>query len=202
MYRDKWVKWTAHSQTVQDLDPACAATFAAQQQATGALRWDRSNPFQPKAEPNSFEALLEAVLAHQKQVVDTLEAEDLLASHPDHPDADVFRRIGVAAFVQGWLPFLAPAQHQPLLERTGLDGEYIQPPKVDLTNGTCPSCGSALEVPANAQRVVCVACGHGVSVTGGTLPCLGCGADLEIPPDADDVACSYCDTHVRRIGLG
>lgn len=202
VYRKKWVDWTAKSQTLQDLDDGCAATFAAQQKATGALQWDRSNPFQPKAEPKSFDALLEAVLAHQKQVVDTLEREDLLSSHPDRPEGDVFRRIGTAAFVQGWLPFLPPAQHDPLLERTGLSGEYIQPPKVVLTSGACPSCSAPLEVPANAKRVVCIACGHGVSVTGGMLPCLGCGATIEIPADADDVACTYCDTHVRRIGIG
>lgn len=202
VYRKKWVAWSAESQTLQDLDAGCAETFAAQQQATAALQWDRSNPLQPVAEATSFLALQEAVLAHQQRVVDTLVAAQLLEAHPDRPDAAVFRRIGVAAFVQGWLPYLPKAQHQPLLESTGLDGEYIEPPAVDLTSGSCPSCSAPLEVPAEAKRVVCIACGHGVSVRGGELPCLGCGAPLEVPPDADDVACSHCDTHVRRIGLG
>ena len=195
------MQWTARAQTAQDLDDRCAATFAAQQAATAALQWDRSQPLQPKAELTSYRALLDAVLAHQQQVVDHLETTGLLAEHPDRPDPAVFRAIGTAAFVQGWLPYLPKEEHEATLKTTGLDGEYIEPPPVDLTEGRCPCCGAPLEVLTSAQRVVCDHCGHGVSVRGGELPCLGCGSTLEIPAEGD-TSCVHCGLLVQRIGWG
>jgi len=201
-YRKRWVAWSARAQAEQDLDEGCAETFTAQQQATAALKWDRSNPMQPKVELDSYRALLDAVLAHQKQVGDHLEHTGLLAEHPDRPDPAVFKAIGTAAFVQGWLSYLPKSEHDATLEKTGLAGEYIEPPAVDLTEGTCPSCSAPLEVPADAKRVVCVHCGHGVSVQGGELPCLGCGSTIEIPREGDAYSCPYCELRVERIGLG
>jgi hypothetical protein len=196
-YRAAWVAWSAKSQALQDLDPGCAATCASQQAATSALQWDRSNPFQPVAEATSFNQLLEAVLAHQAQVVQRLEETDLLASHPDHPEADVFRRIGVSAFVQGWMPYLPKSQHEPLLQRTGLAGEYIEPPTTGLRSGPCPCCSAPLSAPVGARRVVCVACGHAVAAGAGELPCLGCGATISIPPTGP-ASCGYCDLRLER----
>ena len=196
-YRAKWVAWTAAAQTLQDLDAGCAATFAAQQAATARLVWDRSNPFQPVAEPTSFDALLEAVLNHQRTVIQTLVAADRLQQHPDRPEPEVFTAIGVSAFVQGWLPYLPKHRHEGLLQRTGLAGTYIEPPAVALKSGPCPCCGAPLEAPASARRVVCVACGHAVAAGEGELPCLGCGAPIRIPA-AGPAACSYCDLRLER----
>ena len=201
-YRKQWVAWTVKSQTEQDFDEGCQATFAAQQQATAALQWDRSNPFEPKAELQSYRALLDAVMAHQQQVCDHLESTGLLAEHPDRPDPAMFRSIGTAAFVQGWLAYLPKSEHEATLKATGLDGEYIEPPEVELTDGTCPSCSAPMEVPADAKRVVCAYCGHGVAVQGGFLPCLGCGSTIEIPKEGSSYSCPHCELRVERIGLG
>ncbi|MFT4627368.1 MAG: hypothetical protein ACI8PZ_006052 [Myxococcota bacterium] len=201
-YRAAWVTWSARSQATQDLDPGCQQSFAEQQQATNALLWDRSNPMQPKAQLGSYRQLLEAVLHHQQQVVDVLERDGLLAEHPDRASGDLFRKIGTAAFVQGWLPYLPQSEHQATLDRTGLAGEYLEPTPIDLTCGTCPSCAAALEVRSDAKRVVCLGCGHSVAVGGGSLPCHGCGGTIDVPPTGAAYTCPFCDLRLERIGLG
>lgn len=201
-YRERWIAWSARSSTLQDLDPACQETFAAQQGATGALRWDRSNPFQPRAELTTYRALLEAVIAHQERVIDRLDASRILADHPDRPPREILARIGVAAFVQGWLPYIPASEHDATLDRAGLSGEYVTPEPVDLTSGTCPCCSATLEVVPDARRVVCGSCGHTVTVGGGTLPCHGCGVSIDIPsgPGAPDAwSCPHCDLRMERL---
>ncbi|MEZ4318282.1 MAG: hypothetical protein R3F61_12300 [Myxococcota bacterium] len=200
-YRERWVAWSAKSQAEQDLNPRTAATLEAQTRATQQLVWDRSNPFQPRAELTSFHKLLDAVADHQTAVCDVLEESGLLEDHPDHVANDVMRKMGLSVFVQGWMAYVPPSEHDALLKKTGLDGEYVEPQAADLTKGTCPQCTAPLEVPANAKRVVCESCGHNVLVKGGHLPCHGCGASIDIPDHGKDFNCPKCDLYVARIGL-
>lgn len=200
-YREAFVEWSARSQAAQDLDPTCRHTFLEQQAATAGLVWDRSNPFQPRAEPASFQRLLEAVLIHQATVLAHLESTGLLAEHPDRPTAEVFGKIGRSAMVQGWVPYLPAADQPDLIERTGLQGDYAAIEPVDLTSGSCAGCASPLEVVPGAQRVVCLSCGRMASVGGGTLPCHGCGASVTVPPDEPRFSCPYCDVELLRMRL-
>lgn len=198
-YRDAIVSFMARSQTVADFDPACQATFSAQNAATQALVWDRSNPFSPRAEPASFHRLLDAVMAHQRQVVSTYEEKGLLETHPDRPTADLMVRMGLSAMCQGWIPFLPPAEVDAMLAKTGLKDEYgkVEPPV--LKSGPCPSCAAPLEVVEGSKRVLCHHCGHLAAVGGGTLPCHGCGTKVTIPADTRMFRCPSCDAELRRM---
>jgi hypothetical protein len=205
VYRKHWLDWTAKSQALQDIDPSTQKTFADQQSATARLVWDRSNPFQPKVQADSFWQLLDAVIAHQHAVSDLVVREGLLESHPDQLSEEILRQMGLSAMVQGWMQYLPPSEHDPLLKKTGLDGTWIEPPEVDLTHGACPSCSAPLDVHPDAKRVVCESCGHTVAVGGGELPCNGCGAPIVIPgPESGEsgVSCNKCDLYVARIGIG
>ncbi len=204
-YRKRWLDWTAKNQALQDLDPSTQKAFADQQAATAALVWDRSNPFQPKVEVESFWRLMDAVIEFQTRASDLVVREGLIDSHPDQISEDILRKMGLSVMVQGWMQYLPPSEHDPLLKKTGLDGEYIEPPEVDLTKGECPSCAKPLEVHPDAKRVVCEACGHTIAVGGGELPCNCCGAPIVIPgPESGEagVSCSRCDLYIPRIGLG
>ncbi len=192
----------ADSQTAQDLDPTTAQTRAAQDAAVQGLVWDRSNPFTPKIQAGSFDGLLEVVTAHQVACCALLEREGLLARHPDHPDAELFQRIGLSALVQGWLPYLPSAHVPEVLAATGLQDEYdtVEPP--DLKSGPCPSCGAPLEVADGATRVLCYSCGHLAGVGTGTLPCHGCGTPVTLPDTGALFACPSCEAELRLMRWG
>lgn len=198
-YRAAWVAWTATSQTKADFDPETAGTLASQATATAALQWDRSNPFAPRAEPQSFFKLLDAVLAHQRAVAGLYEREGLLDHHPDRPPRDLLVKMGVSAMCQGWMPYLAPTETEVMLETTGLKDEFtrIEPPNTH--KGNCPSCAGPLEVVDGAKRVLCYACGHMAAVGGGTMPCHGCGAQVTVPTDANLFKCDRCEAELRRM---
>lgn len=196
-FRRRFVAWSADAQLEQDLDPGTGASFERQQAQVRALSWDRANPFQPKIQPGSFDALLEAVLAHQAGVCGLLEARGLLERHPDHPTAELFQHIGVSALVQGWIPYFKEGETERVLVRTGLKDEYdeVAPPKT--LSGPCPSCGAPLEAVEGAKRVLCYACGHLAGVGTGTLPCHGCGAPVTLPDQGSLFACPNCEAELR-----
>lgn len=198
-YRERWIAFSAAHTTAAELDPACKATFDAQQAATRALQWDRSNPFQPRAVTSTFWPLVDAVNANQKAWAQIAEDRGLLDRHPDHPTADLLRRMGTSAFVQGWVPFLTKADADLLLESTGLSGEYVRVEPKPVRDGKCPACAAPLEVVDGAKRVLCHACGHLAGVGGGSLPCHGCGAPIELPASGALFACPNCEAELRMM---
>jgi hypothetical protein len=198
-YKSAIVTWQATAQTAADLDPVTAGTLAAQTTATGALQWDRSNPWAPRAEAGSFFALLDAVVAHQRACIALYEREGLMERHPDRPNGELFVKMGTSAMAQGWIPYLNPPEVDKMLAITGLKDEFtrIEPP--NLKKGNCPSCGGPLEVVDAAKRVLCYACGHLAAVGGGTMACHGCGSPVDVPTDSSLFKCGACDAELRRM---
>ncbi len=70
---------------------------------------------------------MEAVFAHQQQVVGVLEEEGLLGFHPDRPDASVFRSVGVAAFMQGGCPSFRRTRTNPSSSAQASTGSASSP---------------------------------------------------------------------------
>jgi predicted RNA-binding Zn-ribbon protein involved in translation (DUF1610 family) len=198
-YKKRFVAWTAKAQTACDFDPTTAASMDLQNERTRGLLWDRSNPFAPRAEPNSFHALLAAVMAHQKNCVALYAREGMLDTHPDRPTAELFTKMGVSAMCQGWMPFLEPTDVEQMLATTGLKDEFgrVDPPS--LRKGNCPSCGSGLEAVEGAKKLLCYHCGHMAVVGGGTMKCHGCGSPVDVPTDANAFRCGACDAELKRM---
>jgi LSD1 subclass zinc finger protein len=198
-YRDRYVRYAAAQQTAIDLDPTCKAAFDGQQVATAGLVWDRSNPFQPKAEPASFHRLVDAVLAYQKAAAAHTEACGVLALHPDRPPAEILPRIGASALVQGWMPYIAKADADRLLETCGLTGEYVAFTPIEEVHGKCDGCAAPLDVPKGAKRVLCHHCGAYSVLAGGHFPCHGCGAPIDVPDSGAAFSCQACGAHLSRL---
>ena len=196
-FRRKFVDWLATSQTELDFEPAVTAAMARQTEATQNLRWDRSDPFAPRIEPASFYELLEAVLGLQQATVDHLVTGGWLERHPDHPSPELYRRIGVSALVQGWIPYFKKGEVDRVLERTGLSDDYVTIEPVKTHAGRCPSCSGALEVVEGARRVLCPHCGHLAGVGTGTLPCHGCGSPVTLPEQGSLLRCDSCEAELR-----
>lgn len=200
-YRKRWVEWTARSQTLQDLDPTVHEAMTAMQAKVATLKWDRSNPFQPKVDPGSFAELLDAVMDHQRAGADLVEREGLLDSHPDPVTPQLMRRMGLSAMVQGWMGYLPPEEVSPLLAITGLEDEYDQVRPTSSLGGTCPHCSAPITAVQGAMRVLCEACGNMVGISEGTLPCHGCGAPVELPRFDDSFQCPSCDALLKRMSV-
>ena len=196
-YKARYAHHAAACQTAAEFDPEAKAAFAAQQQAVGLLTWDRSNPLSPRARPETFWPMIDAVFASQYAAQAAHTSAGVINQHPDHASPEVQLRIGLSLLVQGWLPFVSGEDGQKLIERADLKDEYVEVEPAPTHSGPCPCCGAPLEVVEGAKRVLCPACGHLAGVGNGTVRCHGCGAPATLPEGSSLFKCGSCEAELR-----
>ena len=111
----------------------------------------------------------------------------------------LFRKIGLSAMVQGWLPYVPPSDSEKLLALAGLDGEYVELQPQTLRTGPCPHCDAPIEAADGAIRVLCHSCGHMVGAGCGVLECHGCGGSVEVPVGTNLFDCPHCEAELRMM---
>ncbi len=161
------------------------------------LKWKTKGLGKYQVEPEGFWAMYQTVkkvLALSNQVTESL---GLYQHHPDHPSDELNRRMGMSAFVQGWLPMMSKAEADKLLAETGLKDEYISAPPVKLGERNCGKCGKKVEVPEGAKQCLCESCGFVLDVARGQVPCPGCNAASSVPRDTSLFNCPYCEAELR-----
>jgi len=200
VYREAYVSYEADLAVARDVDPEVrrlSAELDVQTRRLAGLPTDP--PGKMRVESASFWRLFEAYAAQTRAVFELVEREQLLTQHPDRPPLELLQRQGFSALVQGWLPFLAPADAEALLDRTGLRGEYVAAPTPTTERRHCGGCGGELSVVEGARKVLCDHCGKVMDVARGELPCTGCGAPVCVPFETSLFACPYCATELRAM---
>lgn len=76
-----------------------------------------------------------------------------------------------------------------LVKHFGLENSYVEIPDVTLTEISCKTCNTKLNVPENSDSVVCENCGCVNLVQTGMLRCLNCSASYN---PVESKACPYC----------
>jgi hypothetical protein len=155
-YRARYVAYLAEAATRTAFDRVARELTAAMTAAVGALVRDAAGRFGGP----TFRALCDAVFALAAHI-DALHAEHgVYAMHPDGASRELQRSISNSLFVQGWAPYLEPADASALLERTGLALAYSDAPPPATRVAYCQHCTKTLEVLVAARQVVCKHCGH------------------------------------------
>ena len=173
-YRAALVAMLAEGETRAAFDPEACARRAALDAATARLAFVTVDG-QPRVVGETYRAMEAAMFAHEARRHELAVAHRIYEMHPDHASPALIRRIGMSAYVQGWLPYLAEAEAQALLARTDLAprDNLAAPPDLAPRDNlaappiavlTCPHCDRALEIAVTATRIVCAHCGRPVEV--------------------------------------
>jgi LSD1 subclass zinc finger protein len=191
------VNYLVESSLARDLDAGARQLGRQLAAATMALRripqpdgtWRVGDGFWPVA--TLFKQQIEA--SYQ-----ACEARGVLALDPEQAPLSVWLRMEFSYFCQDWLPKLAPADADRLLDFFGLKNEYAKMTVATPETRQCGRCGDELRTVPGAQAVVCESCGSKLDIAGGEVPCRTCGARLSFPVGVSEVQCPYCHTATRR----
>lgn len=185
-YREALLEYTAACYTEAAFDPECQRLEQAMSRAFAEMDW----PALFAGESRQFMRAVEAFIAHNERFLDV--TVHLLPQHPDHMTRALGTAISASAFVQGWVPYLKDEDRDTLLRRLNLHGEYHQVRPVDTERRHCGGCGSPLDVPKGARRVICESCGRASDVSRAEIACMRCGTPLSAPHGAHTFSCPAC----------
>lgn len=198
VFRKAFVAHSAECCTVIAFDDEYKKISETMTQATTQLQWTHHEGA-TRISHKSFKALLETVIASQERAYsDELHAQ--YTPHPDGASADLLKRLGYSGFVQGWLPYLHEASAKLLLEKTGLEQEFLSTETHPSVTLNCGHCKNTIPVFPGAKQCVCEQCGHKLTVTQG-ISCDGCGSHLAIDDIAQDFPCPQCRRKIERVGM-
>lgn len=197
-YRRAYVAQLAGAAAFAAFDERARALGAAVDLATAGLKWiTRGTRVSVGSE--SFSAMADAVMAQ----LDYLQSEAVLSQLPPMPDgapAELQKRMTLAMFVQGWLPYLAEDDARRLLAATGLEQVYVTAVAADGDRAACGHCRAPVTVLAGAKRAVCDGCGRRLQV-GARIDCRGCGHPLCLDDGSDTVGCPFCQARIERVAI-
>jgi Protein of unknown function (DUF1266) len=162
-YRAAWVAMLAEGETRAAFDPEARARRAAMADAAARLGFVTVDG-RPRVLVEPYRVMEAAMFAHEARRHELAIAHKIYEMHPDHAPPALIRRIGFSTYAQGWLPYLADADAQALLARTGLAQTYdvAAPPAIAVLH--CPRCDRTLEIDVTASRIVCAHCGRPIDV--------------------------------------
>jgi DNA-directed RNA polymerase subunit RPC12/RpoP len=199
-YRDGLVAYLAESGVQRAFDPEASRLEHEMAQRVAALRWTGS-VMTRQVDTDSFWPMTET-LARQVVVHDELNRRSGV-SDLDPDKADFLQgKLAWSMFCQGWLRYLPEEAAQQLLERTGLQNEYVPIQPAGAQPRRCSGCGGEIHALPGAREVVCDRCGRKLDVTVAELTCGNCGATMTFPSGASHMACPYCKVDVERVGIG
>jgi LSD1 subclass zinc finger protein len=197
-FRDRMVTYLVESAVSKDFDPA-TRDLSASLAATIATFGQRPNPGGPWLVVGDvwraaalFKQTIELAYAR-------MEEAGIMRLDPDEAPPGVQVRMEYSTFCQGWVPHLAPADGERMLEFFGLNGQYRRADLSAAEGRRCGGCGGELAVLPDARAVTCESCGKHLDIAGGEVPCRSCGAALSLPVGAAGVECPYCHGAAHRV---
>jgi DNA-directed RNA polymerase subunit RPC12/RpoP len=199
-YRNALIAYLAESGVQRAFDPEATLLEHEMAQRVASLRWTGGLTTRQVA-TDSFWPMTET-LSRQVEVHDALNRRSGV-SDLDPDKADFLQsKLAWSMFCQGWLRYLPEAAAQDLLQRTGLQNEYVPVQPEGVQTRRCSECGGEIHALPGAKEVVCDGCGRKLDVAAAELTCGNCGATMTFPSGASHMACPYCKVDVERVGIG
>ena len=198
-YRNELVVYLAESGVQRAFDPEASRLEQEMAQRVAALRWTGSVTTR-QVDATSFWPMTET-LARQVEVHGALNRRTGVTDlDPDKADF-LQSKLAWSTFCQGWLRYLPEDAAQELLQRTGLQNEYVPIQPEGAQTRRCSQCGGEIHALPGAQEVVCDGCGRKLDVTAAEITCGNCGATMTFPSGATHMACPFCKVDVERVGI-
>jgi hypothetical protein len=123
----------------------------------------------------------------------------VIAKYPDAVTPELLERIGVSAFVQGWLSWISPRVQAHLIADAGLRDEYVDLADPALILRRCGRCGARVDAVTGAWSVICQRCGEKLDVKSDEFRCPGCGGPSSLPAGASAHVCPFCGVRAETL---
>jgi len=149
----------------------------------------------------NLEAYFDCVSAYGKKSSEEAMEYPSMALYPEKVDAS-YADLMQKQMINGFTTLLDGETFKKVMIYLGLQDEYedLAPPATDIQN--CGGCGSDINVPEGAEKMVCEFCGNLNLVKSGNISCMNCGG--EMTPDDAQVKneCSYCGSQNKIVQFG
>ena len=216
-YRERFLDYYTDLMTLRDFDDRIAAWTTVMNQRIVELRQSQmanagvvsfgifavavmGQPQQPQFPDQPFWAVYQAFRGELSMSTQVASESGALAKYPDIVTPELIERIGISAFVQGWLPYISQACQSHLIRDAKLVDQYIDTEPPPLLLRRCGGCGGRLDCVSGAKCVVCFGCGRRVDVSSHEFSCPECGAPSSIPEGASQHSCPYCGLRAQGVG--
>ena len=213
-YRVRYLDYYTDTMAVHDMDPRVVEWTKYMNQRIAELRQSQmlqgavvsfgifavalgGPPQQLQFPDNAFWAVYQAFRNQLATQMKAVTEAGSFAKYPDEVTPQVIERVGISAFVQGWLPYISQNCQHHMIRDAGLTDQYIeaQPPALQLRR--CGGCGGQLDVVTGAKAVICFRCGKKIDVAAHEFPCPGCGAPSSVPKGSTAHPCPYCGVQIQ-----
>ncbi|MBC8066653.1 MAG: hypothetical protein H7Y17_17620 [Chlorobia bacterium] len=197
-YRKQLVKYMATTATVNEFDETFQQYAEQVKQKVMGIKWEGMFP-KMTAESSTFWPMYEVVKNQLDHSFDVLKKEGVLDMHPDQAPESLQRRMTYSMFCQGWLPTLAEADSEKMIQEAGLKGEYskLEPTETDLRH--CGGCGGDLNTVKGGKAMVCEECGTVVDIANPEVNCTNCAGMISFPVGKNRLQCPYCKAEAQRM---
>jgi DNA-directed RNA polymerase subunit RPC12/RpoP len=198
-YRRAYVEYMAEAAAARAFDPAAQALEAEMVQRVMGLSYS-GNMMSPTVAPESFWPMadtLERQIEVTRGLYQSARLGDLDPDHAEH----LIGKLAWSGFCQGWLGMLPAGTASQLLDRAGLNNEYVSLQAQAGKPRHCGGCGTEFPALPGAKAVICDSCGRKIDVSAAEIPCARCGSSMTLPAGADRVACPFCRSEVERAGI-
>jgi hypothetical protein len=215
-FRGRFLDYYSDMMIVRDLDPRVAQLSGLLNQRIAELRQAHSlgsggmavsffglviasQPMSTQFPDAQFWAVYQAFRQQYRAHMDGMSQVGVIAKYPDPVRPELLERIGVSAFVQGWLSWISPAMQGYLLDDAKLRDAYVDITPPALLLRRCGRCGTRVDTITGAWCVVCFTCGEKLDVKQAEVTCPGCGGPSSVVDGSEGFACPFCGVRAERV---
>jgi DNA-directed RNA polymerase subunit RPC12/RpoP len=215
-YRARYLDYYSDMMIVRDLDPRVAQLSQLLNQRIAELRQAHfvgsggmavsffglviaSQPMSTQFPDAQFWAVYQTFREQYRAHMTGMWQAGVIAKYPDPANPELLERIGVSAFVQGWLSWISPAMQQHLIDDAKLRDAYVDVSPPALLLRRCGRCGTRVDAVTGAWRVICFTCGEKLDVKEPEMTCPGCGGPSSLLDGAAGFTCPYCGVRAERV---
>ncbi|MFO0571200.1 MAG: zinc ribbon domain-containing protein [Polyangiaceae bacterium] len=215
-YRTRYLDYYTDMMVVRDLDPRVAELAMLLNQRIAELRQAQflggggmavsffglviaSQPMSTQFPDREFWNVYQTFRAQYRMHMQAMLEAGVIAKYPDSATPELLERIGVSAFVQGWLTWISPAMQAHLIADAKLQDSYVDVSPPALLLRRCGRCGTRVDAVTGAWRVVCFTCGEQLDVKEAEVTCPGCGAPSSLVAGAPAHVCPYCGVRAEHV---
>lgn len=215
-YRARYLDYYSDMMLVRDLDPRVVTLANLLNQKIAELRQAQlmggggmavsffgmviaSQPMTAQFPDPQFWAVYLVFREQYRAHMTGMQELGVLAKYPDPATPELLERIGVSAFVQGWLTWISPAMQAQLIDHAHLRDAYVDVTPPALLLRRCGRCGTRVDTVTGAWCVVCFTCGEKLDVRHPEITCPGCGGPSSLLDHASSHACPYCGVRAEAV---
>lgn len=215
-YRARYLDYYSDMMVVRDLDPRVLQLSQLLNQRIAELRQAHflgsggmavsffgmvfaSQPMSTQFPDAQFWAVYQTFREQYRAHMAGMAQAGVIAKYPDPVTPELLERVGVSAFVQGWLSWISPAMQQYLIDDAKLRDVYVDVSPPALLLRRCGRCGTRVDAVPGAWCVVCFTCGEKLDAKHPEVNCPSCGAPSSLLASADGHVCPYCGVRAERV---